>query len=328
MQILEAYCVELEDVLTIYDAQKAYFAQPEGERHRFHFGCSDIDCRRIMSPLISGINYHRLAEEGDKYRQVHYRAPDGHPHLETCVWVVGDAARRATGGLADPDGDGTPRVPRAKKTNVIDIFRPKTSDDTIKRPTVGGAADPIQPGGGEPHGPGAPKDKDLEREGYSSTNSLERFINCWSLMDIDELKAHEVVIAGRKLSYRQAVSRPEWISPADNGTRIVQGGATAKFWPEDAPKRLYVNFMSDCAKFDEHEGMRSLTIDLPLSRVRAYKGGALLLEKIKQAQCTDHYLRVYCWGTIKARDQRPGYIMEIASLDNLVFKAIPKKKDH
>lgn len=67
------------------------------------------------------------------------------------------------------------------------------------------------------------------------------------------------------------------------------------------------------------------SIDLP--RIRAYSGGALLLEKIKQAQTPGHYLRVYCWGTIKARDQRPGYIMDIPSLDNLVLKAIPTKQE-
>ncbi|MBN3857967.1 hypothetical protein G3N59_31740 [Paraburkholderia sp. Ac-20340] len=88
-----------------------------------------------------------------------------------------------------------------------------------------------------------------------------------------------------------------------------------------------MNFMDECEKFDESEGGRSLTIDLPLSRVHAYGGGALLMKKIEQAQAPGHYLKVYFWGKINARDQRPGYVVEIEALDNLVFKAIARQSD-
>jgi len=322
LEILEAFCVELDRVVDIYDAQKAYFAMPEAKRKRFTFRCSDIDCRREKNPLVSGINYDKLVEDSDKYRQIHFRAPTGNPHSDVCDWVREDAAREDPVDIDKEDRK--PRVERAKKTNVIDVFRPKTSDGAIEKPFPGSPtiAKPFELG--EPSESTEPKEKNRADEGYSSTSSLERFINCWSQLEGDALKENEVVIAGRKLSYRQAVSRPEWITPADNGTRILQGGATAKFWPEDAPKRLYINFMSDCAKFDEHEGRRTLTVDLPLSRIKAYVGGALMLEKIKLAQSKDHYLRVYCWGTVMARNQGPGYILDIASLDNLVVKAIHK----
>ena len=83
--------------------------------------------------------------------------------------------------------------------------------------------------------------------------------------------------------------------------------------------------MDECEELAEHEGGRSLTIDLPLSRIHAYRGGALLLLRIEQAKKSDHYPKVYCWGLIKPRDQRPGYVVEIDSLDNLVVKAIDKR---
>jgi hypothetical protein len=325
VEILEAFCLELDRVVDIYEAQKAYFAMPELKRTRFTFRCSDIDCRREKNPLVSGVNYDKLAEESEKYRQIHFRAPKGNPHANACVWVREDGARQEPVGS---DGeDRKPRLERAKKTNVIDIFRPKAFDANAEAPFPSPPTTANPPIEGRPREPGEPKEKSRVREGHSSTSSLERFINCWSQLDGDELKQTEVVIEGRALSYRQAVSRPNWIAPADNGTRILQGGARVKFWPEDAPKRLYINFMDDCDKFTEHEGKRTLTIDLPLSRIRAYSGGALLMEKIKQAQSQDHYLRVYCWGEIKARDQRPGYILDLASLDNLVLKAIPKKDE-
>ena len=96
------------------------------------------------------------------------------------------------------------------------------------------------------------------------------------------------------------------------------------FWPDDKPGRLYINFMDECNNLPEHGGGRALTIDLPLSRIRAYRGGALLLLRIEQANKPGYYPKVYCWGSIEPRDNRPGYVVEIASLDNLVVKVIKK----
>lgn len=320
MEILEAYCVELDQVLNIYDAQKAYFALPAATRKRFTFRCSDHDCRSAANPLVSGINYDKLAEESDKFRQIHFRAPAGHPHQDDCYWVSEDAARRKP--AAGDGGDGTPRMERAKKTNVIDVFTPKLSDERVVK---AGPSTGEPPADGKPREAREPKAKYRAREGYSSTTRLERFIDCWSQLDADELKQNEVVIAGRSLSYRQAVTHPEWITPADNGTRILQGGAKATLWPKDAPTRLYLNFMSGCDKFPDNEGGKTLTIDLPLTRIDAYNGGAMLLERIRQGQAKGHYVKVYCWGDIKAREKREGYVLEVASLDNLVIKAVPVK---
>jgi len=320
VEILEAYCEELDQVLNIYDAQKAYFALPAAARKRFTFRCSDHDCRAAANPLVSGINYDKLAEDSDKFRQIHFRAPAGHPHQDDCYWVCEDAARRKP---VASDGDAAkPRLERAKKTNVIDVFTPKLSDD---RAVKAGPSTGQPPADGKPREAREQKEKYRAREGYSTTTRLERFIDCWSQLEGDELKQNEVVIAGRALSYRQAVTHAEWLTPADNGTRIVQGGVKATFWPKEAPKRLYLNFMSGCDKFPDNEGGKTLTIDLPLSRIDAYNGGAMLLEKIRQGQAKGHYVKVYCWGDIKARDRREGYLLDVASLDNLVIKAIAVK---
>ena len=50
-----------------------------------------------------------------------------------------------------------------------------------------------------------------------------------------------------------------------------------------------------------------------------------MLNKLTQAQQPDYYLKIYCWGMIKAKDERPGYRIEIASLNNLVLKPVAKK---
>lgn len=323
MEILEAYCFELDRVVDIYDAQNAFFALPENRRKRFNFGCSDNACRAEKKPKVSGVNYDKLSEETEKYRQPHFRAPANNPHLDTCIWVQGHAQRH----LKDRDTsiDHNPRVERAKSTNVIDIFNPRTFDTLIDTPGDSPSAIKSDAGhnqtstdtsGGNSHA----------GEGYSTTSRLERFIDCWAQFDGEDLKCYQVVIEGRTLSYRQAVLHPKWVTLEEIRGRIVCGGAHINFWPDNKPSRIYINFMDECEKLPEHGGRCSLTIDLPLSRIHAYRGGALLLQRIEQAQKPGHYLKVYCWGEITPREQRSGYIVRIDSLDNLVVKAIPKRK--
>lgn len=322
MEILEAYCVELDKVVDIYEAQKAYFALSKNRRKRFNFRCSDDICREEKNPLVSGVNYDKLIEESDKYRQIHFRAPVGNPHLETCIWMQRDV--QCLLNRRNADGDLRSRVKRAKLTNVIDVFRPKVSDMMVgkafdKQETNSPlchesmGSNPSLSGGVRAH------------DGYTSTSCLERFINCWAQYTGDELRRHTVVIEGKKLSYRQAVLRPNWITFGENGHRIVYGGARAKLWPEDMPNRLYINFMDGCEKLGENNDDCSLTINLCLSRVRAYSGGRLLMEKIEQAQSPNYYLQVYFWGTIKTHNKGSGYVVEIDALDNLVLKVIARR---
>jgi hypothetical protein len=322
MEILEAYCFELNRVVGIYDAQDAFFALPENRRKRFKFGCSDDACRAEKMPLVSGVNYDKLSEETEKYRQLHFRAPAGHPHLDTCIWVLGHAQRHSKD--CDTDINDDARVERAKLTNVIDRFNPRSFDTLVDAP-VGSPSATKLGAGHSPTSTDTSSGSVHARDGYSTTSRLERFIDCWAQFKGEDLNRHKVVIDGRTLSYRQAVLRPKWITPKEIRGRIAYGGARIKFWPDDKPSRIYISFMDECEELAEHEGGRSLTIELPLSRIHAYRGGALLKLRIEQAKKPDHYPKVYCWGLIKPRDQRPGYVVEIDSLDNLVVKAIVKR---
>jgi hypothetical protein len=321
LKILEAYCEELDQVVDIFEAQKSFFSLPEAGRKRFTFRCSDDDCRKEKNPLVSGINYHRLAEVDEKFRQMHFR--EEHPHSASCVWMQDDAKRSKP--PADGDGEPAPRLSRVKETDVIDVFRPKQSDTPIRTP--GQAAPPKADPAVDtaPPEPDRDTEKKRAREGYSSTSHLERFINCWSQLEGDALKRHEVVIEGQSLTYRQAVTLPRWLAPEQNGRRIVYGLATISKWPAEQPSRIYLNFRDQCDKFDEHLGGRSLTIDLPLSRLNKYNGGALLRRKIEQAQMPGHHLLVFGWGEVTPRGNRPGYTLDIASLDNLVLKPVEKR---
>ncbi|GGZ01397.1 hypothetical protein ACFFTM_08955 [Pseudoduganella plicata] len=319
MQILEAWCEELGQSMDIYTAQRAYFAQPEPCRRRFTFRCSDEACRLARNPLVSGVGYHQLAEEGEKFRQIHFRAPPGHPHLPTCRWVRDEDERTADA----VNGDGA-RKERAKATNVIDVFAPRRAEAAPRRAGTGTAAAADADGGdGDDAGDaGRPR---AARTGQTRTGLLEKFIDCWSQFEGDELKEQYVTIEGQRLSYRQAVTQVRWIGPDTNGRRIVYGGARIALWPAAQPKHVYLNFIDECEGLPEHEGSRKLTIHLTLAGIDDYAGRGLLTSRLAAGRSGKNYVRVFAWGAIEAVPGKPGYRMKLASLDNLVVKVIAKK---
>lgn len=81
-KILEAYCVELDRVVDIEEAEDAYFAQPE-PRTRFTFLCSDETCRSLAQPpFITGVNYSNKHSE----KAPHFRRNKEYTHSHECIW--------------------------------------------------------------------------------------------------------------------------------------------------------------------------------------------------------------------------------------------------
>lgn len=318
MEILEAYCEDLGRVVEIYEAQEEYFAQPAGNRRRFQFRCSDVACRAANNPLVVGVNYDKNAEESDKYQQPHFKSHTKHPHIDTCVWMIGDAGRREE----DPSGDGRDgRHPRPKATNVVDVFEPRHSDTLLGtaaenvRPPAVVSDDAVQEDGGQAG----------IRTGTTTTSRLEKLVDCWSQMEPEERRNHHIAINGRTLTYHQLCLRVGTLSEEENGTRVVYGGARVRAWPEGEPSHYYVNFIDGCDRFPEAAGEKSLTISLPIKRLKQSRRGALLTDRIEQASQPNHYLKVYAWGDITARTgSKKGYELEVAALDNLVLKVVKK----
>lgn len=322
MEILEAFCQELGRAIDIYEAQQTFFAAAPGSRKRLNFRCSDNLCRGALTPLIVAVNYDKHADETEKYRQPYFKSHDKHPHLPSCTWVLNSSKRVAS--LEGVDDAHEPRISSAKVTDVIDVFNPKTFDTPARRAeTIGQSARDDATSIKED---AAVHEKSRAREGYSSTTRLERFINCWSSTEQEDRKSQHVVIDGQTLTYRQAVLHVKYITHEESGSRVVHGGVRVKLWPEGKPTRIYLNFMDECSRLGENQGSRALTIDLPIKRVNEYLGGALMMERIQQASTSKSYLKAYAWGRIEARDgDKPGYQVELDSLDNLVLKVTPRK---
>jgi hypothetical protein len=316
MQILEAYCEELDEVLDIYGAKEAYFSLPEGQRKRFVFRCSDEQCRASAFPLVIGANYHKSVEESEKYVQPHFKSNAQQAHTQQCVWVQNDLVRKVA-----VDRQGGSRVSRAKDTDVIDVFQPKSHDTVLSPPRVSTALAARENPDHESH---AHDGEQHGRLGISTTSRLECFVDCWSKLDANKRKESFIALGGHTITYYQAVVNPKHLYPSENGMRIVQGLVRFSLWPKDKPTMLYLNFADECERFPEVDTNRTLSIELPLSRIGRYRGGALLLDKLAQARKPDFYLKVYVWGKLLP-SPRKGYLVDVKALGNLTLKVVPKK---
>lgn len=315
MQIFEAFCEEIGKVLDIYGAREVYFQQPVAERHRLTFRCSDAECRVSLNPKVSGVNYDKVVEESETYVQPHFKSIAQHPHQGDCMWMAQEVRLRSE----RLPQRGT-RVTKAKATNVIDVFMPRTQDSVIAqtqtmRPK---SSDTLTNDLNEQNDTGAGS------MGLSRTSRLEKFIDCWSTMEFKKRMENKVALAGMSVSYAYAVLNPKRLRPSESGMRVLQGLVKANFWPKTKPTMLYLNFEDKCAMFEAINASHDLVIAIPLQRFYRYSGSGLMKQRIEDGSKPGYYLKAYCWGEISASPKQ-GFELKLEALDNLVIKAVQKK---
>jgi hypothetical protein len=84
MHIARAYCLDATKIVDIYQARALFFAQ-ETPRHRFEFLCSDDACRAANATKVTGVNYDKLVQEGDRIvLRPHFRMNPDSPHIDAC----------------------------------------------------------------------------------------------------------------------------------------------------------------------------------------------------------------------------------------------------
>lgn len=107
----EAFCEEHGRNITLVEAHKLYFAQPEGKRRRFTFRCGDPRCRAMLQPKVVGALYDReKSEDEKKLRSPYYREIAKYKHILNCTWKNDDKT--------EPSDPATPLLP--KPSNPIE----------------------------------------------------------------------------------------------------------------------------------------------------------------------------------------------------------------
>jgi hypothetical protein len=321
MDIQEAYCEELGQTINIYAARREFFEMAESSRKRFVFRCSDEACRAANNPLVVAVNYDKVAEETDIVQQPHFKGHKLHPHIEQCIWHQGVGAKSVS--IPVPD-IAKPSV--AKQSSWIQKFLPPTADRESETTKVTASTSTTSNAPELLKNRRQPTDEPRERSGISSTKELEKIVNNWLAMTGDARYETQLEIGQQTVRYSQFFRQLESLEEQNNGERIIYGSATPILHPQHDPEVIYLNFLGALTKFPSvgQKGQK-LTIALDVDRLRRHRRSGHFLERIKQSQRLEYYLRVFAFGKITPYREN-GYRLEVAALDNLVLLAAKKSK--
>lgn len=171
MRITRAYCVELDDVITIDAARREYLSCDPRPR-RFRFLCSSPACR-AAEVKVTAVNYMFNSEEGTKQVAAHFRENPAHTHLQGCEWVsLMHTEQAQVRHPHETDEQTVQRWLRRKLTDLVTGFDPRLADDraitTGEGNGVGGRirANSV---------PGAQR-PDVDRQGDVRTRDLHRLV--------------------------------------------------------------------------------------------------------------------------------------------------------
>ena len=310
IQVSEAYCVELGEVVSISDARRAYFSQSE-PRARYTFQCSYADCLALAKPpTITAVNYASLPQ--DTYRAAHFRDP-GVGHVPGCHWQgeEPDVSDQGLGGEAAHKD----REAKRKLHDFINEF-----DPTIVKPKdgkgVSGSA-----GSNPAQGRGQGRSGVAKGSSFSTrnrTSSFERLVeyyrNAHKDLSSNEFFGLQLKVTGEGemplISYFPNISKAAPGSP----NRVIHGGARLEprkgngfmFWFIDRVdgKGVYLKVTSQ---------------EMDAYRFRGFFNDIL-------AQDDADYLRVFGLGRLVLSETGKSYRLEIDDLNRLTIFAVKKKQ--
>ncbi|HGY9637431.1 ATPase [Pseudomonas sp. Env-44] len=310
IQVSEAYCLELGEVVSITDARRAYFSQPE-PRARFTFQCSYADCMALSKrPTITAVNYASLPQ--DTYRAAHFRDP-GVGHAPGCHWQDEEPAVSDQ----DPGGEAAHKDREAKRKlhDFIDEF-----DPTAVKPKDG---DGVSGNAGSKSADGRGKGSSGVAKGSSfstrnRTSSFERLVeyyrNAHKDLPSTEFFGLQLKVTGEGemplISYFPSISK----AAPDSPSRVIHGGARLE-------PRKGSGFMF---WFIDRVDGKGVYLKVTKQEMDAYRFRGFFNDIL--AEDDADYFRVFGLGRLLLSETKKSYRLEIEDLNRLTIFAVKKKQ--
>lgn len=154
-----AFCVELEAVVNIGQARRAFLSR-EKPPDKFNFLCADEFCRKHRV-RVTGVNYRTAAQESTKFRIPYFRTYPGDRHVPACTFFRADTGVPARPGHDSDNEEADPkRRIRRLFTDLVGVFDPRIDEAMTESPgdnrkeqlssdqdqqAAGGRAPPVTP---------------------------------------------------------------------------------------------------------------------------------------------------------------------------------------
>ncbi|SQF96821.1 Uncharacterised protein [Paucimonas lemoignei] len=311
--ITRAFCVELQQELSIAAARREYFSMESPQR--FEFLCSTEACR-TLGAKITGVNYAVKPQEQLTFVSAHYRANPRYEHHPDCEWV-GEDSEDETPAIDEPEEATTLRKARRKLDDYIDIFEP-----SIKEKPEPAAASPKDPTpSAKPDSPNPPRaagEAAKQLRGVTRTHNLERLVDSYrqarATLSAEELALLKLRVASQgEVSLRAYFRQIKYAQLGDNG-RVLFGGGTVE--------RFGLGFRFKY--FDRLQG-KPVFLYVSPAQMQAYRSRRYISELLSHAGEV-RFFTMYALATVSESPSGKSISVEVEDLRHLVIVLGPAKE--
>ncbi|GFM86152.1 hypothetical protein PSCICO_15510 [Pseudomonas cichorii] len=314
--ITRAFCVELQQELSITAARREYFSQ-EPPRSRFDFLCSSEACR-ALGAKVTGVRYDVKPQDNPTFVAAHFRANPHYEHHATCEWVEEDARQaREEPEVEETDPQARIRKAKRKLDDYIDVFDPVIKDPVKEK------------AGADKSGPRAPQTTNdspaaeastpaAPRYSETRTNNLERLVDSYrqakAQLPPDDFKLLTLRIPGQgELSLRSYFRHIKYAQTGDNG-RVLYGGGLVE--------RYGLGFKF---KFFDRLEAKLVTLYVSPAQMQAYRSSRYITELLSHADEVK-FFTVYALGNVVKSPSGKSFSVEVDDLRHLAIVLGPAKE--
>ncbi|MCJ8176407.1 ATPase [Pseudomonas viridiflava] len=314
--ITRAFCVELQQEMSIAGARREYFSQ-ELPRKRFEFLCSNEACR-AMGAKVTGVRYDVKPQDNPTFVAAHFRANPHYDHHPDCEWVDADADDPVEEQVDTNDPQAALRKAKRKLDDYIDVFDPTIKEPAKEKSGVEKAGSPAPPAAVST-APVPPAEPKAPRYSETRTNNLERLVDSYrqarAELSPEEFKLLKLRIPGQgELSLRSYFRHIKYAQLGDNGRVLYGGGLVEQRYGQGFKFKF----------FDRLEG-KLVTLYVSPAQMLAYRSSRYISELLSHADEVK-FFTVYALGTLTKSPSGKSFSVEVDDLRHLAIVLGPQKE--
>ncbi|MEE4085061.1 ATPase [Pseudomonas viridiflava] len=314
--ITRAFCVELQQEMSIAGARREYFSQ-EPPRKRFEFLCSNEACR-TMGAKVTGVRYDVKPQDNPTFVAAHFRANPHYDHHPDCEWVDADADDPVEEQVDTNDPQAALRKAKRKLDDYIDVFDPTIKEPAKEKSGVEKAGSPAPPAAVST-APVPPAEPKAPRYSETRTNNLERLVDSYrqarAELSPEEFKLLKLRIPGQgELSLRSYFRHIKYAQLGDNGRVLYGGGLVEQRYGQGFKFKF----------FDRLEG-KLVTLYVSPAQMQAYRSSRYIIELLSHADEVK-FFTVYALGTLTKSPSGKSFSVEVDDLRHLAIVLGPEKE--
>ncbi|WP_122573880.1 ATPase [Pseudomonas viridiflava] len=314
--ITRAFCVELQQEMSIAGARREYFSQ-EPPRKRFEFLCSNEACR-AMGAKVTGVRYDVKPQDNPTFVAAHFRANPHYDHHPDCEWVDTDADEPVEEQVDTNDPQAALRKAKRKLDDYIDVFDPTIKEPAKEKSGVEKAGSPV-PAPAVSTAPVPPAEPKAPRYSETRTNNLERLVDSYrqarAELSPEEFKLLKLRIPGQgELSLRSYFRHIKYAQLGDNGRVLYGGGLVEQRYGQGFKFKF----------FDRLEG-KLVTLYVSPAQMQAYRSSRYISELLSHADEVK-FFTVYALGTLTKSPSGKSFSVEVDDLRHLAIVLGPEKE--